>query len=249
MSVPVKRVQINSPRAFCGVFNNFFLGDAAFDASPIYETFQMTVSISGSYSDGANDYAYSYTGSKTWDRQAIRGSGGGTTFDPNGYNINGIIEFFDGGGSVSPLLPDNDFFTSALTPSLLLFDTVLSFDIGVFLSPQYPAAFFNQGNGGIIESNAIIGTRTEIATGDVVDIIADVVSGPALFANAATPVDPRSIYDTFQCSGGATTLPGAEIVEDASAWTAAKWRDYRGTYTGTYTDGNGITTDIELVLG
>jgi len=241
MSVVAKRIGINSPRAF-NLFNVFYLG-AEFDASPIYSTFQMTISISGTYSDGTYDYDYDYTGTKTWDREEIRGDGGGNNVVS--VDINGILEI-PIAAYTSPRAVSDDKFTMALFPALDMNPSPYP-----LFDPAKPIGRFVLGNGALIEASAIIGTRTNIATTVVEDITANISSGvPTFSIYFTTPTDPRFLVDGFECTAGADVGDfNATISEDATGWAASKWRDFRGTYTATNTDANGITTDIELALG
>lgn len=243
MSVVAKRIGINSPREF-NIFNIFYLasGIANVDASPIYSSFKMTVDISGTYSDATYDYAYSYSNNKTWTREEIRASsivGNFTSVD-----INGISELPTGSYGNNRAVTD-DYFTMGLFPAMDM--TPNPYPMFV---PKYPAAAFELGNNSRIETGAVIGTQTLIlAPFTVTNITADISSGvPAFSYYSGTPTDPRFFVDGFECGAGGGGF-NATISEDTTAWTAAKWRDFRGTYTATDTDANGITTDIELVLG
>ena len=240
MSVVAKRVGIDSPRQFHG-FNIYYLGGNNIDASPIYSSFKMTVSIAGSYSSATHDFAYSYTNSKTWNREEIRAD---SIIGPLPFEVINGEQEFPIGSYGTPRSPSTGKFTMGLFPAMDMNPTPFPMFV-----PAFPAAGFVLENGGRIETGAIIGTKTNIITSVSENIVENISSGVPTFSIYFTsPTDPRFFVDGFECSAGATGF-SAVISEDATAWTAAKWRDFRGTYVASNTDANGITTDIELVLG
>jgi hypothetical protein len=250
MSIKVKTVMIESPRAF-QIFNDYYLsGSGAFvEHSPIYTEFSAEVDISGSYTDGNFDYNYSYNGSKTWTRIPMVGnSTPGMTKIENWSSlipINGVYETPE--ASVAQVVPrgSGEFhmrLRAALDKPSGPFE-----DAAPMYVPQYPAAVFNFDN--MIEASAVIGTRTNNSSSPpvVTDIIEDIRANMS-FNFSGTITDPRQIIDELLISGGSFPNFRAQSSEDLTVWSAAKWRDFRGTYTATDVDANGITTTATVTL-
>ena len=263
MSIKVKTVMMESPRAF-QVFNEYYLsfpGQPLIEHSPIYTEFTAEVNISGSYTDsftaGDIDYDYSYTGSKTWTRVPIVGDSTTPSMDKikdsvGVININGVSESPE--ASVGNIVPANSGeFLMALAPALFTGPDAIFSPYPMF-APQYPAAVFSLmgptgGYDGMIESSAVIGTRTDRRSSPplITDIVEDIRVSPGFFFSDGK-TDPRQIFDELSILGGSHPNTVARISEDVAAWSAAKWRDFRGTYTGTAVNAQGITTTVTVTL-
>ena len=251
MSIKVKNVKA-PPRAF-QILNDYYLSGsgALIEHSPIYTEFSAEVNISGSYTSGFFDFDYSYTGSKTWTRTPIVGDSTAGMTKIENYNphpINGVYETLYGSvASLGP--PEAGKFVMGLRPAMDKpsgpFD-----DPAPMYVPQYPAAAFFL-DSAIMDSAAVIGTQTNnnFSPPVVTDIISDIVVFPS-FVFSDTITDPRQIVDVFSIIGGSDFQDyRAFITEDLTLWSAAKWRDFRGNYSATETDANGITTTLDVTLG
>lgn len=245
MSIKVKTVMTESPRAF-QVFNEYYLYSGALvEHSPIYTEFTAEVNITGSYTDGSIDYAYSYTGNRTWTRIAMVGdsSFGMDKIANNAgpIDINGVFETPE--ASVGQVVtPGTDEFLMGLRPALDMTS------VSPMFVPQYPAALFHFN--GSIETSAVIGTRTDngVSPPVITDIVQNVSVGQPTFTFLFAPTDPRHIVDVMNITGGAQFRLFATINEDLTAWSLAKWRDFRGAYTATEVDVNGITTTLDVTF-
>jgi hypothetical protein len=256
MSIKVRSIMAESPRAF-QVLNKYVnpirqeagsSWEPSVEASPIYEELTAEVSISGSYTDGNIDYDYSYTGSKTWTRVPMVGDS--SLWMNKIYDdvfiiyINGVQETLEASVGVNIYDIATDGFIMALYPALEMTSGDRMF------APAYPAALIYPGSA--IEESVIIGTQTNNAFSP--PVVTDIIGTPSVFLSfgyASTPTDPRFIFDLFRISGG-IFLPEnggrATIDEDTSVWSPAKWRDFRGTYSATEVDTNGITTTLDVIL-
>jgi hypothetical protein len=263
MSIKVKTVMIESPRAF-QIFNEYYLsfpGKPLIEHSPIYTEFTAEVNISGSYTDsftaGDIDYDYSYTGSKTWTRVPIVGDSTSPSMDKikdsvGGININGVSESPEASiGNIVPASPGE--FLMALAPALDKPSGPFE-DAAPMYAPKYPAAVFSLtgptgGYDGMIESSAVIGTRTDRRSSPplITDIVEDIRVSPGFFFSDGK-TDPRQIVDELSIQGGSHPNTVARISEDVTAWSAAKWRDFRGTYEATAVNAQGITTTVTVTL-
>jgi len=254
MSIKVKSVMVESPRAF-QIFNDYYLAGsgALVEHSPIYTEITAEVNISGSYTDsftaGDIDYDYSYTGSKTWTRVPIVGDStvGMTKIInyPNLIPINGVGEAPE--ASVAQFVPrGSGEFIMGLRAALDKPSGPFE-DAAPMYVPQYPAAVFSFD--GMIETSAVIGTRTDRSFYPpvVTDIIEDITVSPGFFFSA-TITDPRQIVDVLSIQGGSWPNFVALINEDLTVWSAAKWRDFRGTYTEAAVNAQGITTTVTVTL-
>jgi hypothetical protein len=236
MSIKVKSVMVESPMEF-QTFYNFYLPTSGvlLEHSPIYTEITAEVSISGSFTVANIDYDYSYTGSKTWTRIPIVGDSASS----------GMITTYGPYASVAPfVLPDPGEFIMGLLPAL---QTPLPLYV-----PQYPAAILFFDAFDTIETSAVIGTRTNnnVSPPVVTDIVADVGATPRFIFTYPT-LDFRQIIDVLSIAGGANDPYGlavnAQLDEDLTVWSAAKWRDFRGTYTATEVS-NGITTTVDVTF-
>jgi hypothetical protein len=255
MSIKVKTVMIESPRAF-QIFNDYYLSGsgALIEHSPIYTEFTAEVNISGSYTEsytaGTIVYDYSYTGSKTWTRIPIVGDSTAGMIKIGDYPglipINGVYETPEASVAQIGDRGSSNFFMglrAALDKPSGPFE-----DPAPMYVPQYPAAVFSYN--GSIETSAIIGTRTDntLSPPVVTDIVEDIGAGISFnFLNPIT--DPRQIVDVMSIQGGSVPNFVAVINEDLTAWSPAKWRDFRGSYSATETNVNGITTTVDFTLG
>lgn len=246
-----------SPRAF-QVLNKYVnpirqeagsTWEPSIEASPIYKELTAEVSISGSYTDDDIDYDYSYTGSKTWTRVPMVGDSSpwmNKIFDDVfEIYINGVPETLEASVGVNTYDIATDEFIMALKPAL----EIAPFDR--MFAPAYPAALIWPGSAAIEES-VIIGTQTN--NGPSPPVVTDIIGNPSVFSSfgyASTPTGPRFIFDLFGISGGVFLLGNdcrATIDEDTSVWSPAKWRDFRGTYSATAVNANGITTTLDVTL-
>ena len=241
MSIKVKRIVMSSPRAF-QVFNEYFLnGDAYIEASPIYTSLEVSVDISGTYTGDFNIYSYSYSGSKTFTRAPIVGDSA-AAWDPiPAISINGIIE--QPTGSVSAVAGvDADEFMMGLHPALDMNPTAYPMYV-----PAKPAGLFLPSSR-TIETAAVIGTRTNSATLETTDIVENVSTTMPRFTVLGTfPTTPRFLIDGFRLSAGGGERR-ATVEESASGWAASKWRDFRGSYSVSETDDDGVTVEVTLVI-
>jgi hypothetical protein len=237
MSIKVKSVMVESPMEF-QTFYDFYLPTSGvlLEHSPIYTEITAEVSISGSLTVANIDYDYSYTGSKTWTRIPIAGDSASS----------GMITIGVPYASIAPFVyPEPGEFIMGLLPAL---ETPLPLYV-----PQYPAAilFFDAFDTSI-ETSAVIGTRTNnnVSPPVVTDIVADVGATPGFIFTYPT-ADFRQIIDVLSIAGGANDPYGyavnAQLDEDLTVWSPAKWRDFRGTYTATETS-NGITTTVDVTF-
>jgi hypothetical protein len=254
MSIKVKTVMMESPKAF-QIFNQYYLsfpGKPLIEHSPIYTEFTAEVNISGSYTDsftaGDIDYDYSYTNSKTWTRVPIVGDSTSSSMD----KINGVYGYPEASvGDIATANPGE--FLMALEPAMFTGPDVIYPPYPMF-APKYPAAVFSLagltgGYDSMIESSAVIGTRTDRRSSPplITAIVEDIrVSAGFWFSDGKT--DPRQIFDELSIQGGSSPNTVARISEDVTAWSAAKWRDFRGTYTETAVNAQGITTTVTVTL-
>ena len=241
MSVVAKRIGMGSPREIAQ-FSEYYTTSGFIEASPIYTSVQVTVGISGSYTSGGFDYDYSYSKSKSWNRVPIVGDSATLINNLTSTEINGVSETSTGSVAAIAVIADSETYI-ALAPTVELYDSA-EYVFDYLFNPKHSAGLILY-NTGIIEDNAIVGTKTNTATMVVTDIIRNISTATPRFL--FTSVDSRNISDVLYCEAGGDEFT-ALIQEDTTVWDYAKWRDYRGTYTGTNTDANGITTDIELVL-
>ena len=250
MSIKVKTVMIESPRAF-QIFNDYYLSGsgALVEHSPIYTEITAEVDISGSYTDGNIDYDYSYTGSKTWTRIPIVGDStvGMTKIInyPGLIPINGVGEAPK--ASVAQFVPrGSGEFIMGLRAALDKPSGPYE-DPAPMYAPQYPAAVFSFD--GMIEASAVIGTQTDNSFSPpvVTDIIED-IRADISFIFSGPITDPREIVDELSIQGGNFPNTVARISEDVTVWSAAKWRDFRGTYTETAVNAQGITTTVTVTF-
>lgn len=250
MSIKVKSVMVESPRAF-QIFNDYYLSGsgALVEHSPIYTEITAEVDISGSYTDGNIDYDYSYTGSKTWTRIPIVGDStlGMTKIInyPGLIPINGVGEAPE--ASVAQFVPrGSGEFIMGLRAALDKPSGPFE-DAAPMYVPQYPAAVFSFDD--MIEASAVIGTQTNnnVSPPVVTDIIEDIKADISFFFSG-TITDPRQIVDVLSIQGGSFPNFVALLDEDLTVWSAAKWRDFRGTYTATDVNANGITTTVTVTL-
>jgi len=247
MTVKVKKIMLDSPRQL-NTLNEYYFGQVGgLEASPIYETFKVSVDISGSYTSGDYTYNYSYSGSKTWSRLQMFGDGITPPSEIYDAYINGVVESVKSKAGVLAALGVDEFYMG-LRPAI---DTNSS--PNPMLSAQHGSTWI-QLDTGTIEASAVIGTRTDDTHEDgdpgdaTIDIVSNIsTSGMNFSILGAFPTTARVMVNGFTLTAGASGL-STEVEEDASAWSATKWRDFRGTYTESNTNANGVTVDVELVL-
>lgn len=246
MSVRVKSVMTDSPRAF-QILNEFYFASPIFDAAPFYEEFTATVTINGSYSISLLDFDFTYSGTKTWNRAPITGNNLDNCLEIIPTNINGVTESLIGTIGVRSE-PTEDVFLMYLRPSLD--DTLGSF--APMYAPAYPAAVILAGSN--IEDAAVIGTKTDNATSPatVTDITGDVSVGDLIFTFQGTPPGSRAIVNLMTVTGAANSAGFSDlfcvIEEDASAFSDAKWRDFRGTYSESRTNADGVVITLDVTI-
>ena len=236
------------------------IGSPVIEASPIYEQITAEVSISGSYTSGSTDYNYSYIGSRTWTRIPMVGDsslGMYKIYDPFGpIDFNGVSETLEASVGLN-VDPAEDEYLMALAPMLGMFaipGTMFVFQYPIFRLIQD----VNLENRSVIEKDAVIGTETDNSSSPpvITDIVDDIVLDDGgyngfgvTFTNSVLPqTTPRNMYDRMRISGGPSGLESAIIDEDITLWSPAKWRDFRGTYSATSVDANGITTTLDVTL-
>jgi len=250
MSVKVKNVMVESPMDFNQLYDYYLPATGVLlEHSPIYQQITAEVNISGNYSPISNlVYDFSYTGSKTWTRIPIVGDSTlGITSDPTHYYAS--ISYF--------VLPGSDEFIMGLEPAL-------NTPIGIFgqspmYCPQYPAARFFYDDIYNMERSVKIGTMTDsrfFSPPVITDLIANVGAGLNFFFSDEI-TEPRQIMDLLKIGGGwslinapflAPTDGSASIDEDLTAWSPSKWRDFRGSWSATETNAEGITTAMDVTL-
>jgi hypothetical protein len=251
MSIRVKNVMVDSPMDFVRLYDYYLPATGVLlEHSPIYQQITAEVNISGSYSPILNiDYDFSYSsGVKTWTRIPIVGDSAlGVTTEPTPYYDS--ISYF--------VPPGSGEFIMALDPALTT-------PIGIFgqspmYCPQYPAARFIYDDIYNMERSVKIGTMTDsrfFSPPVITDLIANVGAGLNFFFSDEI-TEPRQIMDLLKIGGGwsllnapflAPTDGSASIDEDLTTWSLAKWRDFRGSWSATETNAEGITTTMNVTL-
>lgn len=215
------------------------VGAAWLEASPIYTSVEITVELSGSYTIGLFDFVYSYSKTKMFTRVPIVGDSATFIEMIPPQSINGVIEEPMGAIAANAAMADDEYY---MTLQLMIFNAA---DLTGFYDPRRQAAicFPNFGTA-IIEESAVIGTKTDTSTSTTTDIVRT-ISGtlPSFGFTGSPPGSGRFELNEFRMN-----VDGVDITDDVTVWTAAKWRDFRGTYSGNTTDSNGVTTTVTAVL-
>jgi hypothetical protein len=203
------------------------------EASPIYLTLDMEWSISGTYSDETYDYDYNFTKSIPQKNRISIRNGSGVIAQANGL-------FGDASVEASLDLADTiaygtDECTFSIIPSITYADEFGGNNYFKY-SPLYQALFIA---GATYSETEILGTKTLIADSSETDITGLVSMAPPVFG--IEPIDEgRWLCEKWFFGTNEVDLTG---------YTAADWRDLRGTYTFTDTDANGITTTATWIIG
>lgn len=248
MSVVAKRRVMASPKDL-SVFQTVagLLQGPYIDASPIYGSYQIEITILGSYTAGDFDYYINYTFTKTWMRVPIISdfvSGAVITIPDDG------ISFFDDDLAKAAILSlgvsgSTEMFMG-LEPSV-----VSETEPYLLYSPLHQAAVFVFGGftvGNQLVGGAVIGTVTNNISMEVEDLVSDIDFLPPTFVYVGTPPTVRYTPNTFK-SGGFSYSGGPSIAEtDVSLWGSTEWRDFRGVYTNTETDGNGVDATVTITI-
>lgn len=250
MSVVAKRRVMASPKDL-SVFQTVagLLPGPFIEASPIYDSYEIEITILGSYTAGDSDYAINYTFTKTWTRVPIISdfiSGVAITIPDDG------ISFFDDDLAKAAILylgvPGSSEMFVGLEPSV-----VSETEPYLLYSPLHQAAVFVFGGftvGNELVDDAVIGTVTNNITMEVEDLISDIDFLPPAFVYVGTPPTVRYTPNTFKSGGFSYSGGGSSVAEtDISLWGPAEWHDFRGAYTNTETDGNGVDSTVTITIG
>jgi hypothetical protein len=246
MSVKKKSIVCNSPRDLLVLAS---LDTPIWDASPIYETVTVTVTHFGSYSPaGFPDLVidYDYSGTRTWTRAPVVGDDTNSLKIDN-RTINGLDTTFHGSiGDVATI--DDDEFLMFLTRGLIsTSDTLWDYK-----KPAARIQFGTDLENEYLEENALIGTLTN--NGSTPPVVTDLICSifvQDLFFELLSGSGERynvdaMVFSMFGVGGGG--IPILEISEDVTEWDNETWRDFRGTYSTSRTDANGVTTTLEISI-
>ena len=242
MSLTPRNIVADSPDVMSKVL---FIGispiSSSGEGSPIYLTIDATASVSGSYTDGDIDYAY---------------SGSDSIPQKNRVEIRPLVSGVDVAGEHYEIVRDND------VSSWVDFGFITGIDTNEFLATQSndlgcnggippfaPPEFLPDNMEAFVE-----GTRTDNSETPAL------VTTPSIKFVFYPPYFVGSIQDgdlIMRVSLEISVNDGDadEYIEvfnfdtDASAWVSTDFRDIRGTYGDTNTDANGMEYTWSVTIG
>lgn len=243
MLTPENKV-LNSPRV---------IDMLAIESSPIYQTLDASVSVSGgSFTLDGYDYEVSSV-SKTFDQlereRAVEVSlSGGMFYVNEEVNIYGIRSYYDGLNDL--LFASNAGKFVALNRNLdnRLNAFSLPFSPPEFLTPNGSGSFFHRFVDAVEITDPDGTPPTNVKEKDVlVSVSAPVFTGNLLDGNLKMIIDfSASVQGWFNTNSG-SVIDSIEI--DCAAWGTPEFRDIRGTYGTTSTDDNGISYTWSITIG
>lgn len=211
------------------------------EGSPIYLTIDAEATVSGSYTDGAFEYAFSgSTAIDQLNRIEIRSIVGGVDIAGENYEVtrdNDISSWVDFG--FVTLISENEFVAAQ--------SNILGCNGGT--PPFAPPGFYHNQI-----FDAISGTRTD--TDEDPDLVLDrsigLVFNPPYFTGSIQAGDLKMIISMEATVNEGDPDEYTELFEhevDCSTWTTLDFRDIRGTYGDTSYDVNGIEYIWSVTIG